>query len=72
MMNFSAFGALSQVFVVEAIRFYSEQVLKQSEPADSSEGIINPRIWWKLAEDMQKQIYDNYEFSDNHESYDKS
>lgn len=59
LMEFSRYGALSQLFVIEAIRRYAEEVAK-AEPVDS--GLISGVAWKAVAEDIQTQLKAKYGF----------
>ncbi|WP_396190103.1 hypothetical protein [Flavobacterium sp.] len=48
-------------FIVEAIRFYSESVLKQGEPEDNSKALISPKLWYAVAETVNSQLVFNFE-----------
>ena len=58
---YSPYGSLSQVFVIEAIRYYSEMIIKNGEPVDNKEAIINPKIWYGIAKDINMRLESNYE-----------
>jgi hypothetical protein len=60
LMSFSAYGALTQAFVIEAIRYYSEKVSSTPEPQDDKEAVINPVIWHKIAVDINKALEEQY------------
>ena len=63
LMCFSTYGALTQVFVIEAIRYYAEQVANTPEPTESDGSLLNPVIWHAIAKDIQKALKENYETS---------
>jgi hypothetical protein len=65
MMSFSKYGSLSQVFVVEALRYYCEQVLKTAEPEDDPKSMFSPLAWYKIAEEIQEKLVENYETNRN-------
>jgi hypothetical protein len=60
LMRFSCYGPLMQVFVIEALRSYSEQV-SASVPADNPRALINPMTWHQIGKDVQKALKENYE-----------
>lgn len=60
LMAVSPYGALSEVFVVEAIRHYSEQVASKT-PVEDSKALINPVAWHGIAVDIQQRLKENYE-----------
>jgi hypothetical protein len=58
LLEYSRPGALTQIFVIEAIRFYSEMIMA-TEPATSSAGdttsIISPLAWHECASDVYRE-----------------
>lgn len=63
LMNFSRYGALAQVFIIEAIRAYSEGVMQQ-EAADNPDAIVNPVVWKAIGTDLFNKIEDRYSNTD--------
>lgn len=64
LMKFSPKGALGQIFVIEAIRYYSERVVAQGMPDSDPSQFINPKDWYSVACDVKRRLEVNYE-SDN-------
>jgi hypothetical protein len=60
-MNFSRHGVLSQVFVIEAIRYYCEHITKHDKPADEPNSMISPIAWYNLAHEIQEKLIEKYE-----------
>lgn len=60
LMRFSQYGALTRVFVIEAIRYYSEQVSSTPEPKDDPRSPISPTVWHRIAVDIKKAMDENY------------
>jgi hypothetical protein len=60
LMSFSTYGALTQVFIIEAIRYYSEQVSATPEPEDDGNSFISPKLWHRIAVDLKKALDENY------------
>lgn len=56
-MEFAPVGPIAQIFVIEAIRYYAEQVKSGPKPTESGNGIINPIAWHDTAE----YLYDRFE-----------
>jgi ABC-type Zn uptake system ZnuABC Zn-binding protein ZnuA len=48
-------------FVIEAVRFYSENVIKQGEPEDNPKALISPKLWYAVAETINSQLVYNFE-----------
>lgn len=61
LMMFSPYGGLCQVFIIEAIRHYSEQVASQPEPTEDGKSFISQKAWHGIAVDIQKRMKENYE-----------
>lgn len=59
LMEVSPYGALAQVFIIEAIRYYSERVAAQSAVSDPS-AIIDPAVWHAIAKDVLRRLEHNY------------
>ncbi len=60
LMNHSPMGGLCQGFIIEAIRYYAEQVAAQPEPVDNGSTFINPVAWHKIAVDISKRLEDQF------------
>jgi hypothetical protein len=60
-MNYSECGGMIQMFVIEALRYYSEQVANGVMPKSDPNAFINPRDWWHCAREVQKKIRAKYE-----------
>lgn len=61
-MNFSKQGALAQVFVIEALRYYCERVTQNGEPKDDPLSMLSPIAWYKTGLEIQELLrakYDN-------------
>lgn len=70
MMNFSPYGGLSQIFIMEAIRRYTEEVIEaeeellEQERRDEEEGkvsIVSTEGWIGVAKDLKKRMDDFYD-----------
>lgn len=59
-MKFSPHGAISQVFVIEAIRYYCNAVLSQPRPEHPGNSFIDVRSWWDTAQYINTRFEDNY------------
>jgi hypothetical protein len=55
-MNYSNSGALSQAVVIEALRYYTDYVLKKGEPVETGNEIIRPIAWYKAAEEINQKV----------------
>jgi hypothetical protein len=56
LMMYSPRGALCQIFILEAIRFYSGIIIENGKPEDDGEGLISKLAWYDIAEDIQKKL----------------
>jgi len=61
LMNFSPYGVLCQAFIIEAIRYYADQVSSTPEPTDDTSQFISPKAWHGIAVDITKRMKDRYE-----------
>ena len=61
LMNYSPYGAMSQIVIVEAIRYYTEKVASQPEPEDNPTVLLNPKTWHACCVDIQQKMKENYE-----------
>ena len=49
-------GPLVQVFILEAIRQYSDQVLAAGRPDEGGRALINPAAWYDCAESLTREL----------------
>lgn len=61
LMRRSEFGAIGQVFIVEAIRYYSEKIANSPTPQTAGEGVISAITWHQIACDVDKRLKENFE-----------
>ena len=61
LMDRSESGGMSQLFIVEAIRYYAERVANQPMPDNKTEDFINPRDWWHCAREIMRKVRAKYE-----------
>lgn len=60
LMLFSPYGALCQVFLIEAIRYYAERVAA-TDPTPNDKAAIDPVVWQGIAKDVSEKIKLKYE-----------
>lgn len=60
MMEFSHYGAMKQVFIIEAIRFYAETILKTPVPDDKPDEMFNPKVWHAVAFEVNNEIANRF------------
>lgn len=60
LMSNSEHGALAQVFVVEAIRCYSEMIVSNPVPEDDT-SIISGKAWNALANEIHEKVKKRFE-----------
>jgi hypothetical protein len=60
-MNHSKSGAMMQIFVIEALRFYSDIIVKNGEPKDNPLSLLSPIAWYHTAQELQTRLKENYE-----------
>ena len=57
LMELSDFGGLSQLAIMEAIRFYTELVVNNPRPEDDDEAsFVSKQGWWDVNADLHRQI----------------
>lgn len=60
MMEFSAYGALAQMFIVQAVADFAEQVAK-SDPEKYEKGLfVNPYSWVGVAKEIKEKMDEYY------------
>lgn len=59
-MTFSAYGALSQAFVIEAIRRYAEEVAASKPEQYPEHGLVHPESWIGVGREIMEKYNDNY------------
>ncbi len=60
LMSYSRFGAMAQVFIIEAIRSYSSRIVENGEPEDNKSLFISPVLWYNIAKDVLDRVEQNY------------
>lgn len=61
LMNNSVHGPLTQSYVIEAIRFYSERVTAMPEPESNDKEFIDPKLWHQIASWVIGKVKRKYE-----------
>jgi hypothetical protein len=61
LLAFSDHGGLIQIFIVEAIRSYSEQVASTPKPVEDGNGFISAIAWHGCATEVLQKMKENYE-----------
>lgn len=56
LMDYSYYGALTQVFIIEAIRRYAEIIVAQPKPAEHGNGVISVIAWHEIAEEIKTRM----------------
>ena len=58
MMNFSEYGALAQVFIIEAIGKYADQVAKATpeQLASLRDSFFSPEAWQGVAREVREKL----------------
>lgn len=57
LMEFSRFGALAQVFVIDALDKWSKKI-SECDPAQFDNAMINGEAWVGVAKEIQQKIED--------------
>lgn len=55
LMTYSPYGALAQVFIMEAIQSKAEAVAKSVVDPDAADSFINPVVWRNIAIDIKER-----------------
>lgn len=62
LLEYSRFGPMTQVFIVEALRHYASAVAETPRPSEQdSRSLIHPALWHDIATDLLEQLTENYE-----------
>ena len=56
LMQFSRYGALAQLFVMEALIKYSAVVSTATDPSPYTSALFDGRLWIECARDIKRQI----------------
>jgi len=56
LMEFSEYGGLAQIVVIEALRFYTQIVVQQPRPETSNKKLVSDQMWWDVNADLHRQI----------------
>lgn len=56
LMNYSPYGALCQVFVLEALDNYATRILNTPNYTDNDTGFISKKAWFGIAQDIKDKI----------------
>ena len=59
LMNYSRFGGLVQVFVIEAIRSYAE-AMATADPAKFDSDLLNGKAWIGVAQEVKAKLDAQY------------
>jgi hypothetical protein len=60
LMEYSPYGILGEVFVLEAIRYYSEMV-SNTEPKEGGSEVISPKLWHGIALNVKERLVANFD-----------
>lgn len=61
LVEFSGYGPLCPVFLVEAIRYYAALVSSTPIPEEDLTKLIDPRAWHSIAAAIHDRITSNFE-----------
>jgi len=65
LMSFSPSGSMIQVFVIEALRYYTEQLTKNGIPNETGNEVISPIFWYNIGMEVKERLETNYEDTPN-------
>ncbi len=61
LMEDSPSGVIAEVFVIEALRFYSDIISKSNIEDSEKTPVINPRSWKEVAEEFKEKLKKRFE-----------
>ncbi len=56
MMEYSSFGALSQIFIIDAIRRQAKAVAAATPAELGGDALISPQAWQRVAKDIDARM----------------
>lgn len=56
LMEYSYHGALTQIFIIEAIKRYAEIIVAQAKPTDPGTSFISAIAWHEIAEEIKTRM----------------
>ena len=59
LMQFSRYGVLAQMFVIDALTKHSAAVAATDNPYAFSTGLFDGQAWVACAKDIKRQLYDH-------------
>lgn len=59
MMEFSPYGAMAQVFIMQAIEKYADSCIA-AKPEEMTTGFMDGKTWQDIAIDIKRQIAEHY------------
>ena len=59
-MDFSEYGPLAQLFVIDALTAWSEKIMNSHPSEYPMNGIVNPEAWIGVAAEINQKIRDQY------------
>ena len=60
LMQFSRYGPLAQMLIIDAIIKYSAVVAAATDPAPYTNGLIDGRLWIECGRDIKRQLDEFY------------
>ena len=60
LMQFSRYGALAQMFVIDALAKHSAVVAATDDPSVFSTGLFDGQAWVACAKDIKRQLDEHY------------
>jgi len=56
----SNFGPMTDIVMIEAIRFYTEMVTNTQRPEADPDALINPQAWYDCCDDLKAKVAKHY------------
>ncbi len=57
----SNFGPLTELAIIESMRFYTKMVVDAGVPKDLEGSLINPKAWYDCCKDLNEKLVKHYE-----------
>lgn len=61
MLSQATHGEFTQIFVVEALRYYSEMIMQTTLPPDDGDAVIAAKTWKEIAANVHGMLKENFE-----------
>ena len=63
LMSYSHNGLMIQVFVIQALQYYTKMITENGVPKETGKEIISPVFWYNIGMEVKERLEDNYQYS---------